>query len=73
MIKFEGVPRKTFRCRNRQSLPSLGRYVIPAWIAGQACKIRMDLIASDIPPLISKKAMSKAKVKIDLANDFGLR
>ena len=29
----------------------------------------MDVIASDFPLLISKKAMSKAKVKLDLASD----
>ena len=68
LIRFKGVPRNTFRFGNRRSLPSLGTYIIPAWIAGKACKIRMDLIASDIPLLISKKAMRKAEVKIDLAS-----
>ena len=68
-IKFEGVPKKRFKFGNRQSLPSLGTYVIPACIAGKDCKLRMDLISSDIPLLISKNAMRKAKVKIDLAND----
>ena len=33
LIKFEGVPRKAFRFGDRQSLPSLGTHVIPAWKA----------------------------------------
>ena len=67
---FEGIPYKRFRFRNRQSLPSLGTYVIPAWIAGKACKLRLDVVASDIPLLISREAMRKAKVKIDVASNM---
>ena len=40
LIRFEGIPRKTFRFGNKQSLSSLGTYVIPAWIAGRPFKIK---------------------------------
>ena len=49
LIRFEGISRRTFRFGNRQSLSSLGTYIIPAWIAGQEYKIRMDVIEADIP------------------------
>ena len=70
MIRFEGILKRIFRFSNTQGLSSLGTYTIPAWIAGQFCQIKMDVIASDIPLLISKKAMNnRAKAKLDIATD----
>ena len=60
---------RKFRFGNGESLTSIGQYTIPANIIGKPCTIKFDLIKSDIPLLLSKKAMKKANVSIDLATD----
>ena len=41
----------------------------PCVIAGTECEIQTDVVSSDIPLLLSKDSMKKAKVKLDLEND----
>ena len=48
-------------------LESLGKYRIPVVMAGWKTSISVDLIDSDIPLLLSRRAMEKAKMKIDFS------
>ena len=43
---------------------------MPAIIAGRNCDIEFDIIDSDIPLLLSKKAMKEIKMRIDLEKDI---
>ena len=58
---------KMFGFGNNGQLPSLGKYYIPVVMAGWSTKLSVDLIDSDIPLLLSRKAMEKAKIKIDFS------
>ena len=60
---------KVFRFGNDGKLESLGQYKIPAKIIGQPVMITTDIVSSDIPMLLSKKAMKAAKIKLDFAMD----
>ena len=69
--KIKG-PRKGFRIfkfGNSGVLPSLGCYTIPVIIAGKIGTIDLDIIDSDIPLLMSKKAMKEMKMKINMEDD----
>ena len=46
-----------------------GQYELPATLAGEKVKIKTDVVSSDIPILLSKTAMKKAHMKLDLVND----
>ena len=60
---------KIFKFGNNGRLPSEGRYLVPAILAGTSVTIGVDVIDSDIPLLLSKQAMKKAGMNIDLQND----
>ena len=60
---------KIFKFGNSGTLRSIGTYVLPVVIAGKEATIKTDVIESDIPLLLSKVAMKKAKMKIDLEKD----
>ena len=59
----------SFKFGDSSVIKSLKRVIFPAVLAGQRCKIKTDVIDSDIPLLFGKPSMKKAKVKIDLEND----
>ena len=50
-------------------LRSLGRYSVPAMVAGRNWVIDFDIIDSDIPLLMSKGDMKQMKMKIDLIGE----
>ena len=60
---------RVFKFGNNGKLTSQGLYILPCIIAGKSCTIEVDVVKSDILLLLSKKAMKKAKMKIDLEND----
>ena len=60
---------KWFKFGGGEKVHSQGCYTIPAVLAGKDVRIRTDVVDSDIPLLLSKSAMKKAKVKMDLEND----
>ena len=62
---------KVFKFGGGEKLKSAGSYSIPAVLAGQDVTITTDVVASEIPLLLSSKAMKKARVKLDLENDTG--
>merc|ERR1719233_1279170 len=61
--------KRLFQFGNNGMLRSLGKYSVPAVIAGMKCNIEFDVINSDIPLLLSKKAMKAMKMRIDLDKD----
>ena len=60
---------KVFRFGGGQRLKSEGQYTLPAIMAGVRINIRTDVVDSDIPLLLSKDAMKKANMKLDLQFD----
>ena len=60
---------KIFKFGNNEKLPSVGKYKIPVVLAGQKGFLELDVVSSDIPLLLSKNAMKKAKMKLDVETD----
>ena len=58
-----------FRFGGGERLKSMEKVTIPCEIAGVRCKLTTDVVDRDIPLLLGKPAMKKAKVKLDLEND----
>lgn len=58
-----------FRFGDGQTLKSLKQVLIPCVIAGQKCLLKTDVVDSEIPLLLGKPSMKKAKVKLDIGND----
>ena len=54
---------------NSAKLRSKGKYKLLVILAGKVGILELDLIKSDIPLLMSKKAMKEARMKIGLTND----
>ena len=61
---------RVFKFGNNGTLRSIGTYVLPVVIPGKTATIKTDVIEPDIPLLLSKVAMKKAKMKIDLEKDL---
>ena len=59
VFKFGGVTCLKSKCE----------YSLPAVIAGKEVTIKTDVVESDIPLLLSRTAMKKAAIKMDLKND----
>ena len=64
-----GDSAKIFKFGGGERLHSEGVYKIPAEIVGHSVTITTDVVSSDIPLLLGKEAMKKAKVKLDVEND----
>ena len=60
---------KEFRFGDDGTLGSKGRYIIPARVGDKVIKMEIDIVGSDIPLLISKKAMKKMKMVLDMNTD----
>ena len=59
MFKFGGWTR----------LKSDGKYELPVCMVGKQVRVKTDVVESDIPLLLSRLAMKKAGVKMDLENN----
>ena len=75
VIKMEGE--KVFRFGGGEKLKSIGLYIIPVELAGKKLNLKTDVVASEIPLLMSKSSMKKARITINTDNDtaeiFGIR
>lgn len=60
---------KKFRFGGGEVFKSCGNYTIPACLAGKAVKIKVDVVKSEIPLLLSKDSMKAARIKINLVDD----
>ena len=60
---------RVFKFGGGTCLQSKGEYSLPVVIAGKEATINTDVVESDIPLLLSRTAMKKAAVKMDLEND----
>lgn len=63
------VGQRTFKFGGGERLKSTGEYSLPAVVAGKEVLIMTDVVESDIPLLLSRKAMKTAGVKMDLETD----
>lgn len=63
------VGQRTFKFGGGERLKSTGEYNLPAVVAGKEVFIKTDVVESDIPLLLSRKAMKTAGVKMDLETD----
>ena len=61
--------RRVFKFGGGTCLQSKGEYSLPVVIAGKEATVKTDVVESDIPLLLSRTAMKKAAVKMDLEND----
>ena len=61
--------RRVFKFGGGTCLQSKGEYSLPVVIAGKEATVKTDVVESDFPLLLSKTAMKKAAVKMDLEND----
>ena len=60
---------KIFKFGGGECLQSAGEFKIPAKLAGKDIYISTDVVESDIPLLLSKDAMKKAGMKLNLEKD----
>ena len=61
---------KVFKFGGGTCLKSKGEYSLPAVIAGKEVTIKIDVVESDISLLLSRAAMKKAALKLDLETDI---
>ena len=70
LARIEEQPgKKMFRFGGGTVLASKGSYKIPVFVAGMSLSVVTDVVESDIPLLLSKSAMKRAKVVLDLEHD----
>ena len=60
---------KIFKFGGGERLPSIGQFKIPITLAGKQVILVTDVVKSDLPLLLSKKAMKAAHIKLDLEKD----
>ena len=65
----QSAGQKVFKFGGGTCLKSKGEYSLPAMIAGKEVTIKTDVVESDIPLLLSRAAMKKAAIKLDLETD----
>ena len=65
----QSAGQKVFKFGGGTCLKSKGEYSLPAVIAGKEVTIKTDVVESDIPLLLSRTAMKKAAIKLDLETD----
>ena len=62
---------KSFVFGNQGKLKSIAKYTIPVKIGGELNFIKLDVINSDIPLLLSKSEMKRIGITLDMKNDKG--
>ena len=67
MNNFKGS--KVFKFGSRNNLASVKRVMLPCIAAGFLVDINVDIVNADIPLLLSKSAMKKAKVNLNFDSD----
>ena len=60
---------KVFKFGGWTRLKSDGEYELPVCMVGKQVRVKTDVVESDIPLLLSRSAMKKAGVKMDLENN----
>jgi hypothetical protein len=67
VVRQEG--HKVFKFGGGTRLKSDGEYELPVCMVGKQVRVKTDVVESDIPLLLSRSAMKKAGIKMDLEND----
>ena len=60
---------KFFRFGGGTCLKSKGLYDVPCVLAGECCRLGVDVVECELPLLLSKDSMKKAEVVLDLVDD----
>ena len=58
-----------FKFVGGEQIKSSEKITLPCWSAGVKCLIETDVVNSEIPLLLSKMTMKKAKMELDLVHD----
>ena len=58
-----------FKFGRNENLPSLKKIIIRCYLASKRCMIKTDVVESYILLLLSKTAIKKAEIKLDVLND----
>ena len=58
-----------FKFGGGEQIKSSEKITLPCWLARVKCLIQTDVVNSDIPLLLSKTAMKKAKMELDLVHE----
>ena len=66
---YYGDSAKSFKFGSGKVFPALYRTRVPAKIGSRALTIEVDVVDTDIPLLLSRKAMKKAETNINFKND----
>ena len=61
--------KKMFVFGNMEELRALETYKIPARMAGKECRIRVDVVQSEIPMLLGKATMARVRMEVDYGNN----
>ena len=61
--------KKRFKFGGGIKLKSLGSYIIPIELAGKKLSLKTDVVDAEIPLLLSKSSMKRAKIKLNTEND----
>lgn len=59
-----------FKFGDGVKVQSLKKVKLPCTIADKECIVNVDVVSSDIPMLLGKTSMKKAKMQLDLASDM---
>ena len=68
IIRMEG--QKVFRFGRGEQLKSIGCYIIPIFLAGRKLWLKTDVVESDVPLLLSRISMKRAKLQLNTEHDM---
>ena len=66
------TPGNTYRFKDGKLFPALQNVDIPISLGSYNVMLNTDIVASDIPLLLSRKSMKKAKMTLDFKNDHAI-
>ena len=66
------IPGNTYRFGDGKLFPALQNVDIPISLGSRNVMLNTDIVASDIPPPLSRKSMKKANVTRDFKNDHAV-
>ena len=61
--------KRSFLFGNEGIMPSINKYILPVNLGGKKTSVETDVIASDIPMLLSKEEMKKAHTVLNINED----
>ena len=68
MVKYN-TPNSVYKFGDGRGVKSLNNVDIPVIIGGNRVQVNVDIVADNIPLLLSKRSMQKANMKLDFSNN----